>query len=225
MNSSLSYSRRPGVPSWPLSVLVLNVLLFTNPKKKNWFKEAFPTDAKSMKLLPSGPPHFLLWLPYLSFFSYKPQQRQESFLPEAISMLHHCALLSRRELISLTSNSTQGHSPGLLTSSAAKEEPRLASSPASTVHNQVQEMFPPGGRVVILSLTMPGPLAPAAYGSQDSLFLVNLQEYRAGRLGKPNPCGPLGEDCGRTLVPPLNETAVTSATTLCFQRDMFCLQV
>lgn len=94
-------------------------------KKKNWFKEAFPTDAKSMKLLPSGPLHFLLWLPYLSFFSYKPQQRQESFLPEAISMLHHCALLSRRELISLTSNSTQGHSPGLLTSSAAKEEPRL----------------------------------------------------------------------------------------------------
>lgn len=59
-------------------------------KKKNWFKEGFPTDAKSMKLLPSGPPHFLLWLPDLSFFYYKRQQCQESFLPEAISMLHHC---------------------------------------------------------------------------------------------------------------------------------------
>lgn len=67
-------------------------------KKKFFFKEAFSTDAKSMKLLQSSPPHFLLWPPSLSCSYYKLQGSWEFLLPEAISMTHQCLFPEQKRI-------------------------------------------------------------------------------------------------------------------------------
>ena len=114
LNRSLSYSRLFSIPSGPLSVLLLNVLLFTNQKKKSLLKETFPTDAKSSKPLQCSSPGFLFWLLFLSFFYCSLQSGWQFFLLEAISRTHWWLASEQRELIAIISSSTKDDSQRFL---------------------------------------------------------------------------------------------------------------
>ena len=125
LNSSLSYSKLHSIPSWLLSVLVLNVLMFTNIKKRKIKKK---TKLSLQMLNQWNSYKAALHTSSSGCFTYhssitNPSIARSSFCLEQLAWpTYSNFLLNSWELISLISNSTQGNSQGFLKSSAAKEK-------------------------------------------------------------------------------------------------------
>lgn len=220
LNSSLSYSKLHSIPSWLLSVLVLNVLLFTNKKKRIFFKNKL-----SLQMLNQWNSYkAALHTSSSGCFTYhssitNPNIPGSSFCLEQLAWpTYSNFLLNSWELISLISNSTQGNSQGFLKNSAAKEkQSQLWSIMFSNVRHWRLTCHP----------SRDNAWAPVAhclhFGASE--FLVTSRRYNAAILWKPESPEPPWRRLDRKIMQPLNETAVISATKSFFKWDKFGFQV
>lgn len=184
-----------------------------------------------MKLLQSSPPHFLFWLPYLSFFYYKLQQSQESFLPEAISMPHQ-GLSPEQKGINFTNVHLSLVSfPRVSPKGLQTLLPRVCKAQLQKNWTWAEGYrFQNCSRMEAERLSFHGqglrPSCPTLALSLRALPPGDFEGIEAVKvLRKPESPGSARRRLRWKIMQLLNETVVTSATKLGFIRDIVCSQV